>query len=651
MLDFQLETVRDETGMAIRLRVWHQDILELQQQALLDPVFNQIDPHALSQGRLLMFIRKRISDTDAWSRNSVWRGALLVQLSVWKANQDGANNNPVALFMERRPWQRNIDAYAAKYGVSVVPVIPPPDLRRFVRGMLPDVVIEFLRWCQHPTGRVFIQLARRGGEKVTAQDGAQESGIKAGPFAAAEYYGSLNLDNPERHSDFFFWQVSSLPGHNTAALFPHGIMPLDEDMWGELKRHDVMPIPLRDSATSVPEVPAFKALNRNATTDRVGFGKMPKGLESTWLKKQIFNYHETKEYWSELSYRRNIKVFLTWFKYDATHCAVADGIRETGGVMAIYQRAYEGLSSPEVTTGADISFGFAPGNAELDRQANSEIQYHVSAGYVGDHRFPLLQEQATAVRRNFHEKGVKHIVAYLDENSAGDSRWLHGHHVPQRDYGFWLEKVLAEPWFGLLIKPKVPRGLREKLGPVADLLRKAEETGRCIVYDQRSGSSFGGWYPPAAVSLASDVTVHGDLAAATAGMEAALAGSPTLLFDGEGCPLSPLYRLGEGKVVFQDWNTVWEACREHWSSENGVEGFGDWSSVLDELDPFRDGRASERIGTYVHWLIQGFEMGKSREDVMADAAQRYCDIWGQDKITEIGKPGRAKAVSRPTQMA
>jgi hypothetical protein len=123
--------------------------------------------------------------------------------------------------------------------------------------------------------------------------------------------------------------------------------------------------------------------------------------------------------------------------------------------------------------------------------------------------------------------------------------------------------------------------------------------------------------------------------AATAGMEAALAGVPSLLLDREGFTVSPLYRLGVGSVVFQDWEGLWKACQQHWSTPEGIPGFGDWSSMLEELDPFRDGRAAERMGTYIQWLLQGFQAGLGRETVMADAAERYCNLWGSDKITQV----------------
>ncbi len=268
----------------------------------------------------------------------------------------------------------------------------------------------------------------------------------------------------------------------------------------------------------------------------------------------------------------------------------------------------------------------------METKSTSEIRYHVTTGYLGDHRFPMLRNIAQLTRQKLEQHGAKRILAYFDENTADDSRWSAGHQSVRRDYSFLLSKVIEEPWLGLVIKPKNPRSLRGRLGPVAELLNQAEETGRCVGHE---GGAIQGSHTPAEAALAADVAIHGHLYAASAGLDAALAGVPTLLFDGEGWPVSPLYQLGVDRVVFNDWDSLWEACSTHWSTEGGIPEFGDWSPMLDEIDPFRDGRAAERMGTYLKWLIDDFKDGLDRDTAMAQAAERYCQAWGQDKITEV----------------
>jgi len=280
----------------------------------------------------------------------------------------------------------------------------------------------------------------------------------------------------------------------------------------------------------------------------------------------------------------------------------------------------------------DIVFGFSQVTAELERQAKSVIPYHVTTGYLGDHRFALLQQPAEAMRQTLRRRGATRILAFSDENSHADERWQLGHVITRENYTFLLEKVLSEPWLGLLIKPKAPSTLRKRLGPVAQLLERAETTGRCVVFE---GGALHGSAPPAAAALAADVMIHGHLCAATAGVEAALAGVPTLLLDREGWSVSPLYRLGVGQVVFTDWESLWKACLEHWRRPGRMPGFGDWSPMLEEFDPFRDGHAAERMGTYLQWLLEGFRTGLGRETVMADAAERYGALWGKDKVIPV----------------
>ena len=184
----------------------------------------------------------------------------------------------------------------------------------------------------------------------------------------------------------------------------------------------------------------------------------------------------------------------------------------------------------------------------------------------------------------------------------------------------------------MILKPKVPSTLNGRLGAVALLLDKAKATGRCYVFEKGRVQSA---YPPAVAALASDITVHGHLCAGTAGVEAALAGAPTLLLDREGWSRGILNQLEKGKVVFSDWDSLWQACDEFWERDRDFKGFGDWSSIIDDLDPFRDGRAAERMGIYLDWIIQGFKGGLDREIILKNAADRYRDQWGQDKIVTI----------------
>ena len=82
---------------------------------------------------------------------------------------------------------------------------------------------------------------------------------------------------------------------------------------------------------------------------------------------------------------------------------------------------------------------------------------------------------------------------------------------------------------------------------------------------------------------------------------------------------------------FKNYLEMWDAIKEHWECES-IPGFGDWSNIIQELDPFRDGKAAQRMGNYLNGLMLGFEKGLDKEEIMSVAAERYKKEWGDDKV-------------------
>jgi hypothetical protein len=312
-------------------------------------------------------------------------------------------------------------------------------------------------------------------------------------------------------------------------------------------------------------------------------------------------------------------------------------LRQLGGVSVMYQRSLDMVSSSEMAVHADVFFAYSRLSLEREVRNGSQISYSVVAGYLGDHRFPLLRVHAERVRAELRKNGAEHIMAFFDEDSA-DERWDIGHSLQRENYVFLLEKLLDDTTFGLVLKPKVSQTLRSRLGAVSDLLSEAIHTGRCFVFE---GGPVHSKFPPAVAALASDVAVSGHLCAPTAGLESALAGVPTLLLDREGWRVSPLYDLGVGNVVFEVWDDLWKTYVDHRTRVH-VPGFGDWSAILNRFDPFQDGRAAQRMAQYLEWMLEGLRQGLSRDHVLADAAERYADVWGQDKIQTVPMLENAK---------
>lgn len=647
-LEFRLLDVRDEDGRLMRLRIAHHDLFQIQKYIAYEPLFQDLINSGKLTQRLPVFLIKTIVDGAVAQPGTLWRTLFLIQVCNWKSRVEDHAESHKTLFLERRLWHESICRYASEYNVSIVPVQTVTPLRTAIRRRLPAPAINFLRYIRfkvvRPASAIFnpkISAKPPETSRVINDPKPIDSLIPISqvtddhPLVAVDIYGQFNLDHPELHSDLFFWHQSSLRGEDMLLTFANPHDPIDKVKFAALSRQGMKSVALSPGAATVSEVPVFSrsVASMELTAERTyTIESLQNSPEGVSLTRKLADYQSIRDYWSNLFNHFNTKVYVTWYKFDGNHCAIADALEKLGGITAIYQRSYQPYPYPQATVSADLSFVYSQSMSEVERSSDSEIRYLITTGYLGDHRIPLLRERSGSVRHQLKSNGATHILAFFDENSAEDTRWNTGHNLVRENYEFLLEKVLTEPWLGLIIKPKNPGSLRRRLGPEAELLNRAIATGRCFVYE---AGILQGFHTPVEAALEADLVVHGHLCAATAGMEAALAGVPTLLMDREGCTESPINQLGIGNVIFKDWEEMWEACSRNWFKDGGLPGFGDWSLMLEELDPFRDGRAAERMGEYLRWMIDGFKQGVDREKIMADAAERYCVAWGTDKITEI----------------
>lgn len=619
-VDFRMIDVRDEAGKLMRLRIAYEDLTHLQTLIVGLPAFRSfVAKRGVGECFNTYLAKNSVCGTAIFGRTSPMRSLYLIQVCAWKMRHQPCANVKATLFLDGFIWLHALTAYGNEFGIETI------------------FTIHTILWNN--------RVLRLGVTQVKNMFGVIQSWLRGdfsvvrnysdiSPRVAIPMYGHFNLNRPDLHSDFFFWQQSELPGRSILALFNLPQDPLDAVAHIAMTNHGILGVATNHKATSLRARHVYAPINPMRTLKAISMMITSKlqTREAAWLLDQEFQFHTRVDEWKSLIDKFHIKVHTSWYRYDSDNCVVTEALRSNGGVATIYQRAYESHPSPETTITTDVFFGFTPTGARNERLSNSYIPYYVATGYLGDHRFPLLRERGCVLRAKLCDHGARRIICYFDENSASDSRWHTGHEFMRLSYAFLLEQLLRDPELGLIFKPKVPKTLRTRLGPVDKLLAEALATGRCFVYE---GGALFGSTPPAEAAMAADLAIHGHLCAGTAGIESALSGIPTLLMDGEGWPVSPLYQLGVGRVVFTDWLTMWNTCQEHWKRPDGVPGLGDWTPIIAEIDPFRDGRAAERMGTYLHWLILGFEAGLSRETVLADAAERYCKLWGHENVVEI----------------
>ena len=346
----------------------------------------------------------------------------------------------------------------------------------------------------------------------------------------------------------------------------------------------------------------------------------------------INEYKADRAYWYSMYKNYNIKIHNTWFDNNADHMAIADAIKDYGGIATMYQTSFYGFKNYECKTNTDIMFHFSKFDSEMNQSLGSNNSYNIVTGLITDYIGKDSYTIAVETRNKLKSAGAKNIVNIMDENCSFDPRWHTGPELQIENYSIILQKLLETPWLGVVFKPKKVSTIKQKLEPINELLLSAIKTGRCIILDE-SGSHVSNMSPILG-SMIADVSVHGHLFAGTAALECALFGGKTILIDREGAMSSKLYELSKEDVIFNNWNDAIEEIIKYFKNDNANPKFGDWSTFIKAYNPFQDNNGAYRMATYIQNLLNGFERGMDRETIMANVAQQYADRWGYNMVIE-----------------
>ena len=192
-----------------------------------------------------------------------------------------------------------------------------------------------------------------------------------------------------------------------------------------------------------------------------------------------------------------------------------------------------------------------------------------------------------------------------------------------------LKWLIDDSTLGIVFKPKRSQNLFQRISSIKDLIQLALETGRCafLMDDTSVGSTY-----PAEAALIADLCV-GILSGATAAFEARLAGVPSVLLDVDGFSCHPFYTWGQGRVVFNNWESLCSAIEQYRVAPESHPEFGDWSPGLCDLDPYQDGQASLRLGSYILWVFEALKQRESKMSALKTASAKFESCWGKRHIS------------------
>ncbi len=237
-------------------------------------------------------------------------------------------------------------------------------------------------------------------------------------------------------------------------------------------------------------------------------------------------------------------------------------------------------------------------------------------GYLAETR----ASDATRVRLDLQQNGGDYVICLFD---GGFNKSIY--QTPKMMAEFYESVVawaLNQPGVYLLVKPKA--SVYAELAGASTLLQQAVATGLCIVGDSRQSS----YEAAMSADLAIGIGIN------TAAFDAAVAGVPAAHFDLPGMVKGyDGLDIGAERFVFSDAAKLFSAIEVDIES-GGKTALGDHGEWLDSVDPFQDGGAAQRLGTYLGWFLDSVEAGRNYQEALSVANRRYSREVGPQYVIE-----------------
>ncbi|MFZ3122418.1 MAG: hypothetical protein WA104_03510 [Thermodesulfovibrionales bacterium] len=345
-----------------------------------------------------------------------------------------------------------------------------------------------------------------------------------------------------------------------------------------------------------------------------------------WLLKVGTALCKDVEYWRSFYRAFNIKIHIDAVEGGLQNIAQNIALDLAGGIRIGKQRS-EWPCLVSDMSGCYPDHVFFSWNSQapmfLEKNRNSN-DYCIVSGFPYDYTFSEHMEKSRYIQKSLHDKGVKFAIALYDNMYGNDFHFSKD--MMASFYEKFLKWLIKDREIGLIIKSKKPQILHG-MAEINTLLNTAKSTGRCIVMDNVYGRL------PSEAAFAADMAVG--IGVSSALSEAVIAGRRGVNCDLTKVHSHPYYQWGYNKIIFDDIDKLMDVMRRFKEDPESEQGFGDFSAVIDRLDPFRDGQAGKRVGTYMRWFLEAIDAGNGRETALQLVNERYAAEWGRDKVIEM----------------
>ncbi|MFA4884202.1 MAG: hypothetical protein WC903_06735 [Candidatus Margulisiibacteriota bacterium] len=444
------------------------------------------------------------------------------------------------------------------------------------------------------------------------------------PVLAVAYAEGLNL---ERRSDFV-WLAKSRIDPGQVLVYFEGAdnvtgRPVAENVLDQIEKMGMRWVSLNRGSVARKNAPVWrpgsaKRLELSPSAIRPG------NSVDKWIMAKGKELLLAVNYWRAFYQDFNVKINFIIGEGGIDHIpkTIAFAAGQLG--LAVGKQRSELFLNVETYFGyhvKDVFFSWTPrSNCYLSPNLN-KITTNVVTGYPNDLVFKEILKRSRPVREKLRAKGAAFVIALFD-NVFGP-QYQFSKEMMEKYYLAFINWALKDESIGIIIKTKKPQFLAD-LGQVLPALNKLMATGRCFRFNKEIGRL------PVDAAAAGDMAVG--IGISTAVIESAIAGCRGIHCDLTKFRSHEFYKWGEGRLIFDDVDKLIAALKKYKNNRGDLPDLGDWTKYCDKLDPYRDGRAGERMGSYLRSCLDGLAAGESRAAVLKRANKEYTSQWGADKI-------------------
>lgn len=626
--EFSLSEVKDSSGESYFPRIYGKDLIDIC-DAIKENILNN-DPFInafgkiFGQEKLVLFYRKIIS-------NNLKDTVIFINVIVWYFQQVLKKKpNTVEFSIERTPFLDVLREFALKeYGIILTSHFSLRNLFKYFYLLGGNLYLSTLVCIKSiiNTIRIFNRSVNQGR-------------ANRAPLISSLYsLKGFTFDLTQR-CDFPWLLMSDIPHEQVLIYFERKDIPLTEDMTATLRQQKINYIAMSNGAAASKKMPVYKQTFRatkilfNLTT-KVFFITCREFLNYRLSSLAYFNeaLYFVREYSKAYDFylTNGIKINIDFIDHDPYRIARHIALKAAGGVSISHQASNWPISNVILGSGADIYFLFGPYYYQTLLRSGTYNNIIVTSGYITDYSFITAKEHSKNLRKKLMDSGAKFIICYFDENSSDDRMSIIPNSNSLLIYKNLLNWVISDEDIGLICSAKRPKTLQTRLPEITSLIKKAKDTGRCIFMEGEYAAKN---YPTEAAQ-ASDIVIS-LLIGGTTSLESFLSGVRVFYLDLEGLYSYPEYKWGRDTIVFDDIDNLISAINKYRSDSKSFDELGNINMVatIKQKDPFHDGKAAERMGQYINWLLEMFNQRKTREKAIEYANEKYAEIWGKENVAK-----------------